>query len=1490
MVVVVFATPTLLYFAINSKYLQNRVVQRVAAMLSETLGNHISVGDIRISRFNMVTINDLLVTDLRGDTVLAVPELIGRLNMFAFRSREIQVRSVVLNRADIRLANDPITDEVNIKFITEKLKSENEPKWNFSILTIELNDCRFLYKNELKAVSDIAPEAMDYSKIDVTGINMVISDFQALGDSLGGVKFRISRLSAAESCGLVIDFMSADFLVNKNNMSFKNIQLSTPHSDLMANEVSFHFDSWQDFSDGNFNSKVHMNMDIQSSHVGFCCLSHFVPYFGIYPGNFRMAGRVTGTVDNLRGGNMDVHFGEITHINGSFDLKGLPNIRTTLIHANVRELITCPKDIELIQVVKLPAGNINLPEAMHQFTSIAFRGNFTGFYDDFVTHGTFATNLGNLSTDLSIRPVIGVDNDTTFYFRGRMATEQFHLGELLIQPAIGKMNMIGTVEGAVSVRGNIHAELDGVINGIDIRGYEYRNIAVNGAINNRAYNGHLSIDEPNIKVDFTGKVDMTDPIPSYDFTAIVERANLYNLNLVRADTSSFVSFNVEAVFSGTNIDNLSGDFDLKNSLIRRNNRELEINDLLVFTKAINDTNRFILRSDIFDAEIWGEYQFLKLPESFFSMVKNFAPAWAPDNISPDSLSHNSFRFDARFKDTQKLTDFFVNEFRVARGTLLEGVYNPAHRDVNFVLHVPYMTLGNMQWRDFYVNAGVEDTVFVFESGSRIFNFNKNMSFENLTVLAQARGDSVGLDIRWNNWDSLLYRGNINSQIFFTQKPNRTVPLMHIRSSPGQLVFANDVWDLTHRGITIDSTSIRIDNIRAVMDNQEIALSGVISKREQDILQVAVKDFDLSVINSSMQFDHLIFGGITNGTASLSNLFDVPVFVSDIQIDGFSLNNSRFGDANLIASWNSTDRSVHIDAKSLLNDLRTMQINGNYFLADQALDFNVFLNEVPIAILQPYLDNIFTGLAGTLSGDMKLTGTIYNPLFNGTLGVNNAALTLDYTRTRYNFSGAANVINNSILFRNFDLFDRFSNLCRITDGFIDFVNFRDIHYELHLQANNLEVLNTNVRDNSMFYGNVFATGNIHIRGAPQDMHLDIHARTERNTHINIPLSSSEELSKTTFIRFVDHSAHNQRRPLELRRRVVAVTPDEPAPEARFAININLDVTPNAEAQLIFDPTVGDIIRARGSGNLNLNITNSRFDIRGTYTIAEGDYMFTLRNLINRRFIIEQGGVITWSGDPLGALLNLRAIYTTRASLFHLMNDENFRRSVPVECILHISNVLTNPNIRFELNMPNVEQEVQSFLRAATSSEEEMAQQFLSLLALNQFFPDPNRQATPMSSGTGLEMGLATASEILTNRFSSMVSQFSGVDFDFRYRPGSVETGSGQNYGIDLSSDWWNFHANYEVNAENGENVGEFLLDFRLGNSNRFRFKVFNRANARYLAQNPYTQGIGLLFRQDFNRIGDLFNRNGQSSAIRREEEDVDTDTDEASDVQRVSLVN
>ena len=53
--------------------------------------------------------------------------------------------------------------------------------------------------------------------------------------------------------------------------------------------------------------------------------------------------------------------------------------------------------------------------------------------------------------------------------------------------------------------------------------------------------------------------------------------------------------------------------------------------------------------------------------------------------------------------------------------------------------------------------------------------------------------------------------------------------------------------------------------------------------------------------------------------------------------------------------------------------------------------------------------------------------------------------------------------------------------------------------------------------------------------------------------------------------------------------------------------------------------------------------------GGYMIHEGNYNFSLQQLIRKDFKIREGSRIDFRGDPLNALLNLDASYHVKANI-------------------------------------------------------------------------------------------------------------------------------------------------------------------------------------------------------------------------------------------------
>ena len=176
------------------------------------------------------------------------------------------------------------------------------------------------------------------------------------------------------------------------------------------------------------------------------------------------------------------------------------------------------------------------------------------------------------------------------------------------------------------------------------------------------------------------------------------------------------------------------------------------------------------------------------------------------------------------------------------------------------------------------------------------------------------------------------------------------------------------------------------------------------------------------------------------------------------------------------------------------------------------------------------------------------------------------------------------------------------------------------------------------------------------------------------------------------------------------------------------NLDVDVTEDAVVQLIFDPKVGDIIETSGSGNLRILQDQSEgLRMFGDVELLKGDYLFTLQNVINKRFEIEPGGKILFNGSPNNATIDLAANYGTRVAPYNLYQGdpsdkyaEPLKKRIPVECQLNLLGDLRSPTIVPGIEMPTADPETRAILANATSTEEEMMKQFLSLLVINDFY--------------------------------------------------------------------------------------------------------------------------------------------------------------------------
>ena len=267
-------------------------------------------------------------------------------------------------------------------------------------------------------------------------------------------------------------------------------------------------------------------------------------------------------------------------------------------------------------------------------------------------------------------------------------------------------------------------------------------------------------------------------------------------------------------------------------------------------------------------------------------------------------------------------------------------------------------------------------------------------------------------------------------------------------------------------------------------------------------------------------------------------------------------------------------------------------------------------------------------------------------------------------------------------------------------------------------------NTPPSDDGFFFGKASCTGDINIAGFGQKLTIDAQLRTEKGTLFSLPMDVNSDVSSAQFLRFNTPEKGSEPR---IERR---------GDFSDIQLNLGIDVSPQAEARIIFDRSVGDEIVGKAEGHLDLIVDDlENLQLTGNLEIKEGTYYFTLQNWLSKRFQVTPGGTIVWEGDPYQAEINLATSYATRARLDPLLPTAvDLPGRIPVELGLQLTGALMRPSLDFDIRTPNADSRIQALMANALLNEEEVQRQGLSLLVMNQFFGTDLSQSALVASST------------------------------------------------------------------------------------------------------------------------------------------------------------
>lgn len=1479
LLLLLLALPATAYLLLQSSYIQTRVANRVMEIVSENMGTRFTISRINISFLYRIRLDDAYLQDLSGDTLIYAKSLTAGIRYLNPTNKVISIGSIDLEKTLVTLAIDSAYN-LNLNHFLEKLQGNGKSKeggWNVQFNNMKLREGRFNLKNYYYKPVEYG---MNYSDIRVFEIDADIKKFNPSKDSLS---FFIKMLRLKEQGGFVLEKMTCKFSQSKTFLSFRDLEIKTPHSDVIGDEITMQFRNWKAFKADSFERFVRFRISLDRSPFNLKDIGFFAPAFKSTDQEIIFSGNVYGPLSNFRGRKLSLTFGNHSRFAGELDFEGLPLIRETFIHADISELATTASDLESLQ---LPGRfSIRLPSQIDKLGLITYQGNYTGFVNDFVAYGTFRTDLGMVKTDLLFRP----DSSNLLDFEGKFEVQNFNLGTFLDQTNnIGNISLKASVSGATLEGSSIEARLNGIIEQFEFKQYDYTNINLSGNLRDRTFNGLVNIKDPNIDLEFLGEVNLSDSVPAFDFKANITNANLYALNIAKSDPDLRVSCYLIANAKGNSINTMNGKITLLNSLFVKKDQQLQVYGLSLVTENRADSNRMELRSDFLNADLSGKYELTRVGESIKKYLYSYLPSLIDTAGITDLPLQSNMTLNATLKNIKPLFDFFLPQYSIAENSTVNLAYNPENEKMHFHFQTSRIEAKGIAWNNLNLVVDGNGQSIIVDAGGKDLAINDRISLENFTIIANTADDSAGILMRWNNWQDIQYRGTVNALAKLSRNDGNSHPRLDITLRPTSFITSDTIWNIKPGHIRIDTSNIEFNNLVISHLDEYFTINGALSENPEEEVNILFNHFNLGNLNGLSMTSGNKLGGILNGKATISDPYHNTLFTSKLKVDSLMINSEILGNTEITSRWDDDLKAIDLEAQTIRDDLKIIDIRGTYLPAEKGkLAFTLNLDRLRLNLFNPYINTVFSDLRGLATGKVSLSGTMSKPLLNGELNLQKTNFTVNYLQTRYTFTDKVLIENNNIYFQNIRIFDPKSNSAYLS-GAIRNKYLKDFQLDLTIRSDNFMCLNTSFTDNKDFYGTAFATGTIRIAGPPKKITMDISARTEKDTKIFIPLNSTGELNEYPFI-----NIYNERtgEGIDIEKSEYQVD------LSGMQINFDLEVTPEAEVQIIFDPKLGEKIQGTGKGNLDMKInTAGEFMMFGDYVIEKGDYLFTLQNFINREFTIESGGTIRWDGDPLDATIDIKAYYRTKASLNDLLGtqDESSNK-IWVHDLITMTGKLMSPNVEYNIDLPGADESTKLSLTSAITSADEKNRQFISLLIQNRFLPSASRsgqgQYASSSSSSYSSAAGVNASEFLSNQLSHMLSQIvNDMDININYRS-SREMKSDE---VQLALSYQLFNDKLTISgsvdmatnaaAESGDEiVGEFDIDYKLTKNGKLRVKTYNHANNDMLYENsPYTQGFGFTYREEFDTFGELIRRYFSKLSGKKEDEPAPVSQEEQPD--------
>lgn len=1364
--------------------------------------------------------------------------------------------------------------------IREERTVQGKAEWIVKVGNIDLrnNTVRFHQQDTVALPADV----LDPTDLLLTGLNVQVREFDMEGTD---IKADIRNVSAKDKSGFELKKLAAKLTYGTKGVELAGLDLRTNNSRI-GNYIRISYPSLEAI--GKNPGEMGINAEFRNTSISVSDIMRLdtamrsVPALtGNRSSNVQLSGDIKGKVKDLVLDDVQVTTRYSTHVHVDGTIKGLPDINATVFDLNIPKLTTSASDIRSFVPANTIPPSINLPPL------ISMKGNFKGSLKEFTTNDSIITSFGNASLAVKMDTVPG----NTLY-TGTVAVNKFNMGKLLKQE-----QKLGTVTGTIDFNGaglkpdSMEAIIKGSIKEFTANNYTYKDLALNAIVKDQNIRASATMRDSNLAFALDGNINIKEEQPKIAMKLFLDGADLKDMNFTKEDIKVQGVANID--LEGKDINFMKGTVDVRSVLVIREGKRVAVDTMITATINNNDNTDITIRSSVMSGEIKGGIRPSEIAGALAAQLKQyFDPATAADS---DTSSHaQDLTFDIKITDPSLVTDMFMPDLEMSAGTI-KGNFDKHANKLHIETDMPRISYKDIQLDSLKILADGNEGTLNYNIGlaevfGSSFHVNKTKLSGNVndgkmsSVIDVVDKDKKGHQLMLSATTSKVenvYRLHFDSvmmnNIAWTVSPDNYIAFQ--QQGP---FFHNVRWEHGENFLAVNSTA---------PSKMDIDLSG----------------FDLALLTGIVAKDKPIAGGTASGKIALDLTAKEPVFTSDLRIKNFNYRGDTLGVVSLKADNINQDRyNIALTVHERGNDINI----AGFFDPDakeNAINFDLVAKEINLASLREFTMGQLTNLTGKATATMKITGTAEDPDVTGEILFKEAGFRPAYLNSYLAVNNEKIRLDKyGIYFDSFVLIDTLGNKAQLR-GAAYTTDFRDYRFDLDLDTRNFLVLNTSSKNNELYYGTAIVDSRIKVRGSNTRPIVEVTAKLNKGSALTfvVPEQVLAEVDREGVVEFVDFN-----KDLNTVLNSDPVNPDSVvAPQVEIDLTANVMIDEETEFKIVVDPRTGDSLYVRGSSTFSLGIDPSgKISLIGSYDIVEGSYQLSFGNLVRKTFFLERGSRISWSGDPIAATLDLKAVHRVRTSPADLISDQvtnlsstdmdRIRQQLQFLVRLNMTGRLLTPKIDFDIDLPPDQRDalngtVYTRLLQLNEQESELNQQVFALIILNRFLPQNPLDAQGGSTSAVATAARGSASKILTQQLNDFTSDYihfvdvslsldsyqdeiagqpQGITnlqvdvrkeaFDERLRidmGGNMQL-EGQQQQAVTTTNGRTADNSAGDNTKKNDLAADVSVEYKLTRDGRYRLRGLRRTGYGGVFEGRVTEtGIGVIFARDYNRFRELFRK-------------------------------